>query len=420
MAEGNTQKFDIYIYAWDKSVSTWLSPDSVPKTISFGEQNDIKKFEYSQGKVTFYDANDNVVGDYIFDNQYKYEKDGVYLPLIDVFWNNISMNENLDENDSYIDGVPSWGGQFDVYYGSESETGDPIPETTITLSPTNLSLYVGETGTITASTNSSQSITWSSEDTAIATVNSSGVVTAISEGTTDITASIDTVTESCTVTVSAQSNYTLNIYDETNTNIMKTITIPSGDRINEYIYVNGFYSEINNKDENKDEYYISEWRNCDNDDMIPDTQIMNGNLDIYPIYTKLPTAYYSTVYLPDLTQKFPFGASGTNYPLGSTGGQEDVKLTSTQCALPRHTHDVLVDTNISSGYYIPNILPSGDNADGGAYPLVQASSSETDFTKDTSNKYKSPVVYPAKQISADNPHTNMPPYLIVNFIIKYK
>lgn len=409
MAEGNTQKFEIFIYAWDKSVSTWLSDDS--KTISFGEQNDINTFEYSQGKVTFYDAGGNVVDDYIFDNQYKYEDGGVYLSLYEVQWD----SKVLNDGDSYS--VPNWGGQFDVYYGSDSETGDPIPETTITLSPTNLSLSVGETGTITAITNSPQSITWSSGDTAIATVNSSGVVTAISEGTTDITASIDTVYESCTVTVSAQSNYTLNIYDETKTNIMKTITIPNGDRINEYIYVNGVYNEINNKDG----YYISEWVNRDNDDTIPDKQTMDGSLDIYPIYTKLPTAsYYSKVYLPNLTQRFPFGVSGTNYPLGSTGGQEDVKLTSTQCALPIHTHDVLVDTNISSGYYIPNILPSGDYADDGAYPLVQVSSSETDFTKDTSNKYKSPVVYPAEQISADNPHTNMPPYLTINFIIKYK
>lgn len=390
MAEGNTQKFEIFIYAWDKSASTWLTKDS--KTISFGEQNDIKKFEYSQGKVTFYDANDNVVGDYIFDNQYKYEEDGVYLPLIDVFWDNISMNENLDENDMYIDSVPTWGGQFDVYYGSDSETGDPIPETTITLSSTNLSLFVGETGTITASTNSEQSITWSSGNTAIATVNSSGVVTAISEGTTDITASIDTVYESCTVTVSAQSNYTLNIYDETKTNIMKTITIPNGDRINEYIYVNGVYNEINNKDG----YYISEWINRDNDDTIPDTQTMEGNLDIYPIYTKLPTAsYYSKVYLPNLTQRFPFGVGGS-YALGDTGGESTVTLLKKN--IPDHTHTIQIDSNKSS---------DGSGTLGGiAYD---------EYNRYTNKSYPTDPMY-----GVGEPFSILPPYLSVNFIIKYK
>lgn len=417
MAEGNTQKFDIYIYAWDKSVSTWLSPDSVPKTISFGEQNDIKKFEYSQGKVTFYDANDNVVGDYIFDNQYKYEKDGVYLPLIDVFWNNISMNENLDENDSYIDSVPSWGGQFDVYYGSESETEDPIPETTITLSPTNLSLYVGETGTITASTNSSQSITWSSEDTAIATVNSSGVVTAISEGTTDITASIDTVTESCTVTVSVPSSYNLNIYNYTNSVKIKTIEVPKGEKINAYIYKTGVYKELNDKE--REGYYISEWRNHNTKDIIQEEQTMEGDLDIYPVPIEIPTEYYSVVYLPNLTQRFPFGAGGS-YILGGTGGEEKVKLTINE--MPSHNHNLsYVDSNYSGEdqyYAYGNELDPSVKCG-----RIDTSVSNTHYMTDVrgvNNEYGNFFGNIVTNTGAGGSHNNMPPYLVVNFIIKYK
>lgn len=390
MAEENTQKFVIYIYAWNKSVGTWLSPDS--KTISFDEQNVITKFEYSQGKVTFYDANDNVVGDYIFDNQYKYEEEGVYLPLYDVQWDNIFINENLDENGTYTDNVPLWGGQFDVYYGSESETGDPIPEITITLSPTNLSLSVGETGTITATTDPQQSITWSSNNEEIATVDDSGLVTAISIGSTRITASVENISESCAVTVSAQSNYTLNIYDESKTDIIETITIPKDELINKHIYDTGVYKEINNKDG----YYISEWKNLDTGDTIPDRQTMEGNLDIYPIYTELPTAsYYSKVYLPNLTQRFPFGVGGS-YALGDTGGKSTVTLLKKN--IPDHTHTIQIDSNKSS---------DGSGTLGGiAYD---------EYNRYTNKSYPTDPMY-----GAGEPFSIMPPYLTINFIIKYK
>jgi hypothetical protein len=68
-----------------------------------------------------------------------------------------------------------------------------------------------------------------------ATVNSTGnsaTVTAISSGYTKITASIEGITESCTVIVEGSSEYTLNIYDETKTEIIKTTKIPKNALIN--------------------------------------------------------------------------------------------------------------------------------------------------------------------------------------------
>jgi microcystin-dependent protein len=65
-------------------------------------------------------------------------------------------------------------------------------------------------------------------------------------------------------------------------------------------------------------------------------------------------------------------------------------------------------------------LPDGKPASNGAHPLVQSGGKEYDFTKDYSNKYNSRVVYEAEKHVADSSHTNMPPYLVVNFIIKYK
>lgn len=126
------------------------------------------------------------------------------------------------------------------------------------------------------------------------------------------------------------------------------------------------------------------------------------------------------VYLPDFSLRFPYGAK-TADNLGQTGGQENVLLTSDECALPEHTHPVLVDTDSTNSYPKPAVLPNGlFSSTNEAHPLNQTTNSESDYTKDTFNSYNSPVVYPAKQISATTAHTNMPPYLVVNFIIKYK
>jgi hypothetical protein len=78
--------------------------------------------------------------------------------------------------------------------GSDDNTdvaGD-VAVTGIALDSTNMSLYVGATGTLVAtvspSTATNKSVAWSSSNPAVATVNSIGVVTTVSEGTTDITA----------------------------------------------------------------------------------------------------------------------------------------------------------------------------------------------------------------------------------------
>ena len=83
---------------------------------------------------------------------------------------------------------------------------EPVQVTDIELDITQKSLNVGDTFTLTATLKpndaTDKSVTWSSSDTSVATVDENGVVTAVSEGTATITATASNGVEaSCSVTV---------------------------------------------------------------------------------------------------------------------------------------------------------------------------------------------------------------------------
>ena len=83
--------------------------------------------------------------------------------------------------------------------------GDGSPELTLLLSKSKLQLEIGETATLTATVlpeEAEVSVAWSSSDETVATVTE-GVVTAVSEGETVVTASAGEQSASCTVTVTA-------------------------------------------------------------------------------------------------------------------------------------------------------------------------------------------------------------------------
>ena len=85
-------------------------------------------------------------------------------------------------------------------------TVEAIHATDLTLSKTALELTAGKTETITATlepTDATDSVTWSSGDKAIATVDKNGKITAVAEGTVTITAKAGTIEKTCTVTVTA-------------------------------------------------------------------------------------------------------------------------------------------------------------------------------------------------------------------------
>lgn len=94
---------------------------------------------------------------------------------------------------------------------SVSSTSSTVAVTGISLSPTTASLTTGGTqqltATITPTTATTQTVTWSSSNTAVATVSSAGLITAIAEGSATITATTtsESKTATCTVTVSTSS-----------------------------------------------------------------------------------------------------------------------------------------------------------------------------------------------------------------------
>jgi microcystin-dependent protein len=77
----------------------------------------------------------------------------------------------------------------------------------------------------------------------------------------------------------------------------------------------------------------------------------------------------TTFALPDLRGRVPLGAgqspTGSSYELGSSGGQETVKLTTSQ--LPAHSHPVRANSSAATTKKPANGIPAA----GGAYAATQ-------------------------------------------------
>lgn len=94
----------------------------------------------------------------------------------------------------------------DYYYDGDwinFEGGTDVKS--ITVSPSSLNLLSGETGKlavmISPRSAATQPVTWTSDNTAVATVDSSGIVTGVGGGSVTITASVGGTSDTCTVTV---------------------------------------------------------------------------------------------------------------------------------------------------------------------------------------------------------------------------
>jgi formylglycine-generating enzyme required for sulfatase activity len=126
-----------------------------------------------------------------------------------------------------------------------SEGTTTVPVTGVTLDKTSASLSVGGTETlivtITPTNATNKAVTWSSSNTAVATVDASGVVTAVAAGSTTITVTTadGNKTAMCTVTVnkktgSAVSAPTVNGSPTNNSITVNTVSPPSNGQSVEY------------------------------------------------------------------------------------------------------------------------------------------------------------------------------------------
>lgn len=115
-----------------------------------------------------------------------------------------------------------------------------------------------------------------------------------------------------------------------------------------------------------------------------------------------------TFALPDLRSRLPMhfgqysqGSQSETYAVGATGGVEEVTLSTAQT--PQHTHSFQATTSATLPGPENNLVGQNPNASiinfGTDAPLVQAAPN---------------MVTPA---GASQPHTNLQPFLCVNFII---
>jgi microcystin-dependent protein len=107
----------------------------------------------------------------------------------------------------------------------------------------------------------------------------------------------------------------------------------------------------------------------------------------------------STFALPDMRGRIPIH-QGNGFILAETGGAEEVTLTVNQ--LPMHSHPLLASTNVSQDTSPQNKVLGQS---GSALLYIQD-------TPDTNLNFLS-----VTNAGGSQPHTNMQPYLCVDFII---
>ena len=174
---------------------------------------------------------------------------------------------------------------------------EDIPTTSVTLSETTLALVNGNSRTLTATVQpdtASQSVTWASSDTNVATVDESGNVTAVGAGTATITATAKVaaadglmLSASCTVTV-MEPTYTVTLNPNEG-------TIADGKTVTGYVRGTGVALPTA-ADITREGYLFKGWYEDANFSGSPVTAITATDTGDKTFYAKWAEAYTVTAY----------------------------------------------------------------------------------------------------------------------------
>lgn len=210
-SEGTGGTYSIY-KAFDRKASYWMpTSTSKPQWISYKFPTSKKICKYTIKYITWSDLT-RAPRDWLFQGS---NDDSNWVTLDSQSEISFSSGERkdfiFDNTNSYLNyriyitntnGSPSYGSSID-----EIEMMESIQNNTasISLDKSSMDLTVGNSQQLTATTTpASVGVTWSSSNPAIATVDNNGNVTAIGEGQTVITATINdgsNISASCTVNV---------------------------------------------------------------------------------------------------------------------------------------------------------------------------------------------------------------------------
>jgi microcystin-dependent protein len=109
----------------------------------------------------------------------------------------------------------------------------------------------------------------------------------------------------------------------------------------------------------------------------------------------------STFALPDLRGRIPLH-QGSGFIIGETGGTQEVTLTVSQ--IPGHTHPVLGSMDVAN-----------QANPGGQVPARFSQANIYPYIEDVPNVNMATTAI--TQVGGSQPHTNLQPYLCVNYII---
>ena len=212
--EGKTFTFTIQYPKIERLTQT-IQVDTTNRTANCGDTLDPRSVS-AQGKIS-YESSDTTVATVNSNGDIKALKAGETTITIRASqtddYRAAETSYKLIVSHKYSD---EWKNDGKGYY-KECACGDKsyasaVPVLGVTLDKQTMNLTAGSTGSLTANINpanaANKSLTWTSDNTAVATVNENGVVTAVAEGTAKITVKTadGEKTAVCTVTVTAKTS----------------------------------------------------------------------------------------------------------------------------------------------------------------------------------------------------------------------